>query len=68
MTEISFEKIILGMTDRMDCQLLMAFYTWVHYKTFIETLGAALPAVLHAVNQLSKSDQMEVLNHLKAQL
>jgi CDP-diglyceride synthetase len=24
-----------GVTDRMDCQLVMIFYTFVHYKTFV---------------------------------
>lgn len=58
-----------GMTDRMDCQLLMALATSVHYKTFIEPLGAsAIESIMQSVLALSTQDQLDVLARLNALL
>jgi phosphatidate cytidylyltransferase len=41
-----------GMMDRMDCQLLMLAFTWVHYNTFINTMRTPTVSTLLAASSL----------------
>ena len=36
-----------GMMDRMDCQLLMALCTWVHYNTFVKMATVSVPKMIY---------------------
>jgi phosphatidate cytidylyltransferase len=42
-----------GVTDRMDCQFIMSFFSYIYYSTFIATLHLKLP-----LNQLLSSVEM----------
>jgi len=55
-----------GITDRMDCQFIMGFFSYVYYQSFIAvhnqvTVGAVLESV---VTQLSLEDQLKVVQGL----
>merc|ERR1712025_1266433 len=45
-----------GFMDRLDCQFLMAFFTWVHFTTFIKPLSP-LDRALDMAAALSEADQ-----------
>ena len=52
-----------GMTDRMDCQFIMGFFTFVYYHTFIAlskevTLGEVMEI---AINGLTLEEQAELI-------
>lgn len=54
-----------GITDRMDCQFIMGFFTFVYYQSFIAEYKASVGGVLEmAVQGLSPEDQVEVLKGL----
>ena len=45
-----FDSIIPGhggLMDRMDCQLLMALCTWVHYNTFVKMATVSVPKMIY---------------------
>lgn len=57
-----FDSIIPGhggMMDRMDCQLLMALCTWVHYNTFVKMTTISIPKMIHMYQLMKKSEQEE---------
>jgi len=53
-----------GMMDRMDCQLLMALCTWVHYNTFVSMATVSVPKMLYMYNLLNESEQGEFLKRI----
>lgn len=57
-----------GMTDRMDCQLIMGLFTFVYLHTFIAPSVMDLPQVLYLISRLSHEDQMAVWRHLNETL
>eukprot|EP00550_Attheya_septentrionalis_P010703 CAMPEP_0198301354 /NCGR_PEP_ID=MMETSP1449-20131203/51271_1 /TAXON_ID=420275 /ORGANISM="Attheya septentrionalis, Strain CCMP2084" /LENGTH=491 /DNA_ID=CAMNT_0044003411 /DNA_START=165 /DNA_END=1640 /DNA_ORIENTATION=- len=62
-----FDSIIPGhggVMDRMDCQFLMALYTWVHYNTFVKMATISVPKMIYMYNLLTESEQVEVLQRI----
>lgn len=62
-----FEALIPGhggFFDRMDCQLLMISFTWVHYANFIAPKMLSVTRILAAVAMLSIEDKLIVLNEV----
>jgi len=53
-----------GMMDRMDCQLLMALCTWVHYNTFVKMATVSLPKMIYMYNNLNELEQKEFLKRI----
>jgi phosphatidate cytidylyltransferase len=63
-----FEALIPGhggVFDRMDCQLLMISFTWVHYTTFIAPKTLSVSRILAAIALLSIEDKQAVFAELK---
>lgn len=57
-----------GMTDRMDCQVVMATFSYIYYHTFVERSVLSVGAVLGMVLKLTPGDQLELLEHLANEL
>jgi len=58
-----------GITDRVDCQIVMALFTYVYYCTFIQPMGGmTVSQMLTVVNSLSTEDKTALYHHLKQQL
>jgi len=55
-----------GFTDRMDCQFLMLFCTYVHYRTFIRVLPMSVEALSKSISALPASEQLTLLSELQA--
>lgn len=53
-----------GMTDRMDCQVVMAAFSYIYYHTFVDRSVGSVGAVLAAAVKLTPADQLELLEHL----
>ncbi|KAL8381919.1 hypothetical protein RB595_005936 [Gaeumannomyces hyphopodioides] len=51
-----------GMTDRMDCQFTMGFFSYIYYHTFIATHNLGLGGVLEdAITGLTPDEQIELI-------
>ena len=50
-----------GIMDRMDCQLLMALCTWVHYNTFVTMATVSVPKMIYMYKLLKESEQEDFL-------
>lgn len=58
-----------GMTDRMDCQFIMGFFTFVYYQSFIAVYKASVGSVIEtAITGLTPEQQMEVVRGLSKHL
>ncbi len=57
-----------GLMDRMDCQLLMLSFTYVHLYTFIVTKVPTLKNMLLLAMQLSLEDQQKLYTQLGGQI
>jgi len=57
-----------GMTDRMDCQLLMGLFVYVYLATFIKTGVMDPDQILFYINQLTIEDQQFVLEQLNSSI
>lgn len=58
-----------GITDRMDCQFIMGFFSFMYYQSFIATHEANVGSVLETVIQgLGSEEQMEVIRGLTKHL
>ena len=57
-----------GVTDRMDCQLLMGMFTCVWQNAFFSKAGPSLSFVLQTALQLSLEDQLKLLDALRSQI
>jgi len=53
-----------GMMDRMDCQLLMALCTWVHYNTFVNMATVSVPKMIYMYKLLRENEQEEFLRRI----
>jgi len=42
-----------GITDRLDCQLMMALCTWVHYNSFVQMTTISVPKLVYHYNLMS---------------
>jgi len=54
-----------GFMDRLDCQFLMAFFTWVHLTTFVAPLSP-FDRAAQLVQALGPEDQAAILALIKA--
>jgi phosphatidate cytidylyltransferase len=51
-----------GMTDRMDCQFIMGFFTYMYYHTFIAVHKVSLGGVIEmAITGLTVDEQLELV-------
>jgi len=57
-----------GMTDRMDCQLIMGLFVYVYLATFIKPGALEADQILFYINQLSITDQRFILDQLNSTL
>jgi len=57
-----------GMTDRMDCQLIIGLFTFVYYTTFIRPLSLSTSQLLSSISGLPRVDQLVILDQLQLNL
>ncbi|CAE7533185.1 cdsA [Symbiodinium microadriaticum] len=57
-----------GMMDRMDCQLLMLLFTWVHMFTFVVPRVPTIHNLLLSASLLSLEDQIQLHQELGEQI
>ncbi|KAK7205579.1 phosphatidate cytidylyltransferase [Myxozyma melibiosi] len=58
-----------GITDRMDCQFLMGFFSYMYYSSFIATHKQAVDVVLAtAISGLSSQEQVQLVHALQRYL
>lgn len=58
-----------GMTDRMDCQFIMGFFSFMYYSSFIAVHKASVGSVIEmAITGLTAEEQMEVVKGLSKHL
>ena len=50
-----------GMTDRMDCQVVMALFSWIYFHSFTDRSTVTLAAVVSMVLKLRPVDQLDLL-------
>lgn len=48
-----------GVTDRLDCQFLMALCTWVHYNTFVKLATVSVPKLLYMYQMLNDDEKQD---------
>jgi phosphatidate cytidylyltransferase len=63
-----FDSIIPGhggVMDRMDCQFLMALYTWVHFNSFVKFSNVSVPKLVYLYSMLSETEQAEFLEVIR---
>jgi phosphatidate cytidylyltransferase len=53
-----------GVTDRLDCQFLMALCTWVHYNTFVRMATISVPKLVYFYNMLTAVEKHEFLQEI----
>ncbi|KAK9493256.1 cytidylyltransferase family-domain-containing protein [Lipomyces doorenjongii] len=54
-----------GITDRMDCQFLMGFFSYMYYDSFIATHHLRVGSVLEtAIQSLTLAEQMQLVSSL----
>lgn len=53
-----------GVTDRMDCQLVMILFTFVHYQTFVRHAPVGYDRVLSLIGALKPEDQLRLYEEL----
>jgi phosphatidate cytidylyltransferase len=49
-----------GMMDRMDCQVVMALFVYVYYRTFIQTQKFEVEQIIKLITRMDKEEQMEI--------
>ena len=52
-----FEFYMIG----MDCQFLMALYTWVHYNSFVKFSTVSVPKLTYMYSLLTEQQQIEFI-------
>jgi phosphatidate cytidylyltransferase len=53
-----------GVTDRLDCQFLMALCTWVHYNTFVRMATVSVPKLVYHYNMLTLVEKQRFLEEI----
>ncbi len=48
-----------GVTDRLDCQFLMALCTWVHYNSFVRMATVSVHKLVYLYNMLSPVEKQQ---------
>jgi len=54
-----------GVTDRMDCELIMGLFTYVYHTALISTTTMDAAAIILAISQLPNLEQQTIFNHFK---
>ena len=54
-----------GVMDRMDCQFLMALYTWVHFNTFVRLSTVSVPKLVYLFSLLSKEEKEAFIRQIQ---
>lgn len=57
-----------GMTDRMDCQIMMGMFTCVWLHTMLVPTEPSLQSIFAQIQALSYSEQIMIFDHLKSNL
>ncbi|KAK9852860.1 hypothetical protein WJX84_005122, partial [Apatococcus fuscideae] len=57
-----------GMTDRMDCQVVMAVFSYIYVKNWVARPSLSLGAMLAAVLQLDQTSKLELFSSLARSL
>ena len=57
-----------GITDRMDCQIMMGMFTCVWVHTMLIPSNPSFQTLMAEITGLSYSDQLLIYKHLKASL
>ena len=57
-----------GLMDRMDCQLIIHLFTYIHYHTFVASKIPTVENLLVAASFLSLPDQQHLLQMLGEQI
>lgn len=58
-----------GMTDRMDCQVVMAVFSYLYYNNYVAKLATvSLGTVLNSITQMDSKAQFELFNQLGSML
>eukprot|EP01097_Dermamoeba_algensis_P007457 TRINITY_DN469_c0_g3_i3.p1 TRINITY_DN469_c0_g3~~TRINITY_DN469_c0_g3_i3.p1 ORF type:complete len:435 (-),score=87.71 TRINITY_DN469_c0_g3_i3:218-1486(-) len=57
-----------GITDRMDCQIVMGMFSFVYISQFVKTAPTGVESILHNLWLLDDQSQLEVFDRLKAAL
>ena len=58
-----------GITDRMDCQFIMGFFTFMYYQSFIAVYGTSIGSIIEsAIQGLNGEEQIEVIKGLTQHL
>ena len=53
-----------GMTDRMDCQVVMATFSYIYYLNFVDRGSTSMGQVLSAAMKLAPLQQLDLMEHL----
>jgi CDP-diglyceride synthetase len=53
-----------GVTDRLDCQFMMALFVWVHYNTFVRMTTVSVSKLLYFFNMMSAEEKREFLEEI----
>lgn len=56
-----------GVTDRLDCQFMMALCTWVHYNTFVKLATVSVPKLIYMYKMLSDAEKKAFVDGIKKQ-
>ena len=54
-----------GVTDRLDCQFLMALCTWVHFNSFVKLATVSVPKLVYMYQMLSDAEKQAFLEEIK---
>eukprot|EP00963_Diacronema_lutheri_P014318 scaffold2859_cov349-Pavlova_lutheri.AAC.55 len=57
-----------GLTDRMDCQCVMALFSYMYYHNFVSVGKDAVSSLLSAFMNLEQGEQFELFTVLKKQM
>jgi phosphatidate cytidylyltransferase len=58
-----------GITDRMDCQFIMGFFSFMYYQSFIAVYKASVGSVIEtAITGLTPDEQIELVKALSKHL
>jgi phosphatidate cytidylyltransferase len=57
-----------GMTDRMDCQIMMGMFTCVWIQSMLSKHDSSIQSILTQISLLSYSDQIQILDQIKKSL
>jgi phosphatidate cytidylyltransferase len=53
-----------GVTDRLDCQFMMALCTWVHYNTFVRMATISVHKLVYFYNMLTVAEKQMFLEEI----